>query len=257
MSSHIPPASTTQSRFHRRLRLIASLLAALFAVGSLTIAGGAHLENASQVAEFVVCDDPARQWTPAIDNSVIVWSDTRNGTDDIYGYDLDTRSELAICTAGSAQSEPDVSGDTVVWQDRRNSATGPDIYGYTISNRIEFAICTESHGQASPAIYGNYVVWQDSRAGSNNQDIYGYDLNTRTEFPISTAEKTQVLPAISGTIVVWIDYRHEPNPLSCWPDCNTDIYGYDLSTATEFEICTEGHGQWYPVIDGDTVVWID
>jgi beta propeller repeat protein len=109
----------------------------------------------------------------------------------------------------------------------------------------------------NPAIYGNLVVWQDSRAASDNQDVYGYDLNTHTEFPVCTAGGSQVGPAIYGDIVVWMDYRNEPHADTCWPDCNTDIYGYDLSTASEFAICTEGHFQGYPAIYGDTVVWID
>lgn len=257
MNSKVSAWYITKRRLHGEFWLVVGLMALLCASSSLAIAGDHPLESTTQLDEFIVCGDPAQQWQPVTSNSIIVWSDTRNADEDIYGYDLGTRSEFSICTAGGDQYVPDIYGNIVVWLDRRNPDTDPDIYGYDLSSHTEFPICTESHGQGNPAIYGSYVVWQDSRAASDNQDIYGYDLNTQTEYPICTAPKSQVGPAIYGDIVVWMDYRNEPSPSTCWPDCNTDIYGYDLSTATEFAICTEGHFQGYPAIYGDTVVWID
>jgi len=46
---------------------------------------------------------------------------------------------------------------------------------------------------------------------------------------------------------VWRDYRNG----------NWDIYGYDLSTSTEFPICINLNDQWDPVVYGDLVVWWD
>jgi beta propeller repeat protein len=51
-------------------------------------------------------------------------------------------------------------------------------------------------------------------------------------------------PAVDGNIVVW---------------CNdySDIYGYDINTATEFPICTNPAGASSPAISGNIVVWQD
>jgi len=38
---------------------------------------------------------------------------------------------------------------------------------------------------------------------------------------------------------------------------NWDIYGYDLSTQTEFSICTNSAVQYHPAISGNIVVWDD
>ena len=256
MNGNIFASYTMKRHLHKGFWLIASLIALSCMTAYPVIAGDQQEGNTTQLAEFIVSGGPALQWQPKVANSIIVWHDERNADGDIYGYNLNTQSEFAICTTSGDQSVPDVYGDIVVWQDRRNSVAPPDIYGYNLATHTEFPICVESHGQGNPVIYGNYVVWQDSRAGSYNQDIYAYNLNTHTEFPISTAGESQVAPDIYGNIIVWMDYRNEPNH-NCWPNCNTDIYGYDLTSGTEFAISTEEHYQGGPRIYGNTVVWID
>ena len=73
---------------------------------------------------------------------------------------------------------------------------------------------------------------------------------TPPNYPICTDLGEQWVPDISGNIVVWV---HDAN-----------VYGYDLSTSTEFPICTSGtvYYELYgdpsiPAIDGDIVVWQD
>jgi beta propeller repeat protein len=62
------------------------------------------------------------------------------------------------------------------------------------------------------------------------------------EFLISSVENNG-FQAISGDVVVF--------------DKNNDIYGYDLSTDTEFRITDQAASQQFPDISGDTVVWMD
>jgi beta propeller repeat protein len=57
----------------------------------------------------------------------------------------------------------------------------------------------------------------------------------------------QRAPSVSGNIVVWYDERN----------VNADIYGYDLSTSTEFPICTDSSDQYTPSVSGSIVAWHD
>jgi len=138
----------------------------------------------------------------------------------------------------------DLSGDVFVWEEN------DDIYSYNLSDGNEFGVCTEGHYQREPAISGQVVVWRDYRNyGGNGTDIYGSDISNPagpTEFAICTALKGQMTPAIDGDIVVWDDYRSSKH----------DIYGYNLSTKTEFPICTIGFAQ-QPAVSGNIVVWRD
>jgi beta propeller repeat protein len=57
-----------------------------------------------------------------------------------------------------------------------------------------------------------------------------------------------VEPDVSGNIIVWRDHREEIG----W-----DIWGVDLTTGTEFPICTNEAEQSAPAIEGGLVVWVD
>lgn len=204
------------------------------------------LFSPSVKAEFPICKASGNQWFTSISGDIVVWQDSRNGSNDIYGYNLSTKTEFPICTVSGDQWFPSVSGDIVVWEDYRNG--NGDIYGYNIKTGTEFPICTVSYNQSAPSIDGDIVVWSDRRNASVG--IYGYNISTQTEFPICTVYGVQIEPAISGDIVVWEDYRNG------FPD-NPDIYGYDLSTQTEFPVCTAPDHQDNPSVSGDTIVWED
>jgi beta propeller repeat protein len=195
------------------------------------------------IREFPVCTDTNDQAFPAIYGNIVVYTDDRNVTSNIYGYNLSTHTEFQITTDTSDQAFPAIYGNIVVYIDDRN--TNLDIYGYNLSTHTEFPICIESHDQLSLAIYGNTVVYTDDRSG--NYDIYGYNLSTSMEFPICTESHDQVYPAIYGNIVVYTDDRTG----------NPDIYGYNLSTHTEFQITTDINVQLLPAIYGNIVVWED
>jgi beta propeller repeat protein len=66
--------------------------------------------------------------------------------------------------------------------------------------------------------------------------------------PICTNTNGQEYPVVDGNIVVWIDSRN-------W---NSDIYGYNLETETEFPILTTVAGsKSYLAIGNNIVVWRD
>lgn len=66
-----------------------------------------------------------------------------------------------------------------------------------------------------------------------------------TNLPYARFEAAHV--DMAGDYLVWTDDRNG----------NLDIYGYRISTATEFPISTAGGVQRFPRIDGDYVVWED
>ena len=208
----------------------------------------------SAVELFPVCTASGNQRFPAVDNTVIVWQDERNGSSnrDLYGYDLIAEQEFAICTATGHQQYPKVCGDVIVWQDARNSAvTGIDLYGFKLESKQEFAICTALGSQQFPAINGGIVVWQDARDTATANDIYAYDLTNEFEFLICGDEGSQVRPAIDGNWVVWSDNRSGLYQVyGCQLAASTSMIGYTIIalSPSEFE-------QAYPVISGNVIVW--
>ncbi|KYK31897.1 MAG: hypothetical protein AYK19_03540 [Theionarchaea archaeon DG-70-1] len=64
---------------------------------------------------------------PAIYGDIVIWTDCRNGNEDIYGYNLLTDEEFQIITHESRQLSPALYENTVIWEDNRNGSW--DIYG--------------------------------------------------------------------------------------------------------------------------------
>ena len=180
-------------------------------------------------------------------NYLVVWTDSRSGSYDIYGARVSVGGVvldpggIAISTAASYQGRPAVAFDGtnyfVVWEDYR-SGSNWDIYGARVSvagvvlNPGGIAISTATGDQELPTVGfdgTNYlVVWTDYRSGSN-WDIYGARVSVNgsvldgSGIAISTATNHQWNPAVGfdGTnyLVVWDDARSG----------SYDIYGARVS----------------------------
>jgi PGF-pre-PGF domain-containing protein len=180
---------------------------------------------------------------PAINGDKIVYQDSRNGTSDIYMYDLFTSKETQITTKGSVWGHPSIYGDRIVWQDARNGNF--DIYMYNIPTKKEIQITTNGSAH-NPAIYSDRIVWENRR--NESSDVYMYDLSTSKKTQITTSGSNELAynPTIFDDRIVWQNYRNGK-----W-----DIYIYDLSTSKKTQITNSGSAT-YPAIYSDRVVWID
>lgn len=216
-------------------------------------------------------------------NYLVVWSDLRNGSWDIYGARVTTDGSLldscgiAISIGAKDELCPAVAFDGtnyfVVWEDARNGS--PDIYGAHVA--VDGSVLEPS---GTPIVTAptdlrhtdlafdgtNYlVVWQDSSSGS--YDIYALRVDTggividSASIQISTAAQDQGAPAVAfdGTnyLIVWQDSRSDAK----------DIYGARVDTDGSvldplgIPISTAGNAQRAPDIafgtNGYLVVWHD
>jgi phosphoribosylformylglycinamidine (FGAM) synthase PurS component len=143
---------------------------------------------------------PGFQYAPEIasdgENSLVVWQDTRSGTDwDVYGTRVSPQGEVldpagvAFSHAANDQRFPaavfDGANFLVVWQDNRNGIDC-DIFGAratpeaVVLDPSGIPISTAAEDQLLPALAFDgasfLAVWQDYRNGSDF-DIYGARLS--------------------------------------------------------------------------------
>ena len=197
-----------------------------------------HVDTVAQIANPRV----------SIYDNKIVWTDNRNGNDDIYMKNLQTNQETRITTDPNNQQYPAIYENKVVWMDGRDRM-GQQIYMKDLSTGVESPVTDSSIRGSSPSrpvIYGNKVVWVDFRNG--NFDLYMKDLSTGVESALVVAPYQQLNPAISGNKVVWEDSRS---------GTSADIYMKDLSTGVESPVTTNSAQQVLPAISGNKVVWMD
>jgi len=116
---------------------------------------------------------------PDISGDWIVWEDARNGSADIFGYNIASGSEVSICTATGGQSNPRISGNLVAWNDSRNAGGQPgnvDIYAYDLNAPAlgTFPVSTDTHPETLVGVSGNLValvrVYQNL-TGSGARDV--------------------------------------------------------------------------------------
>ncbi|MDQ3297460.1 MAG: hypothetical protein M3619_12800 [Myxococcota bacterium] len=176
---------------------------------------------------------PAVAFDPASNTFVVVWSDTRTGTADIYGARVNPSGSvldaggIKISNGANGEFRPDVgvTGDVayVVWDDRRSDTQG-DIYGARltvsasslgVTDAAGVAIATAAEQQTSPTIVGLpnrdlVVAWTDNRnLAATGSDIYGARIIAATgqlrdaEFVISNQPGNEAQPALeNGTTTV-------------------------------------------------------
>lgn len=96
---------------------------------------------------------------PDISGEWIVWTDSRNGNDDVFAYNIRSGEELQITYNPASQFQPYISGNLIVWEDPRNQsgANTLDIYAFDLSN---------------PGL-GEFLVV----AGAGKDDLIGLDGN--------------------------------------------------------------------------------
>jgi hypothetical protein len=224
--------------------------------------------------------------------AIIVWTDDRNGSCDIYAQRLDAygnalwaENGVPVCTNWASQYYFDVTADGeggafVSWYDGRSGTD--DIYAQRIDSEgnILWAaegvpICTASNRQYASKIItdgdgGAIIIWQDNRFGTD-WDVYAQrvDGSGTTLWPaggylVCFDSADQQHPAIvedgyGGAYVAWEDNRNDAS----------DIYLQRINSngtmrlgADGKPICTEANNQYGPRLASDglggvILVWVD
>ncbi len=221
-------------------------------------------------------------------NTLLVWSDTRNGKDnDIFAARVSLASGTTLDPAGiqlsvatNDQLVPDVASSgsvaLAVWQDRRTG--GFDILGALIDANgtviaSDIPISNAANDQTRPAVTfdsasGQFiVVWSDGRTSGSFQ-IFGTRVSTAgavldpAGVALTTAPSSRFSPAITsstvGSFAAWEDRR-----------AGQDIFGTRLTGGAALTVQDPGGiavsqaagGQTSPKITTlsgfYTVVWVD
>ncbi|HET9327274.1 MAG TPA: FlgD immunoglobulin-like domain containing protein [Candidatus Eisenbacteria bacterium] len=175
--------------------------------------------------------------------SIIVWSDFRSGSLDIYAQKLDAAGNIMwpgdgvpICKQTGDQTNPRLLSDGaggafVVWEDARTSPSDINIYiqrvnslGVNLWATGGVAVCTAANTQRQAVVSPNglggvLVAWTDERGGASSADVYAQRVTssgavqwTANGVAVCSAAGVQQDPAVvsdtqGGAIVAWRDER--------------------------------------------------
>src|SRR5262249_39826930 len=112
---------------------------------------------------FAIATGPDAQVTPDIDGNTVVYVQAVNGADQLFAFDLTTRTSRQLTSVASNKVLPRISGNRIVWSDDRSGNL--DLYYYDLSTNTEDALVTGAGDQFLSDIDGNRVVYTDNSAG--------------------------------------------------------------------------------------------
>lgn len=199
---------------------------------------------------FVVNNKGNDQTRPAVSadgtNFVVLWSDRRSGTYDIYGSRvstagavLDGANGIAVATGAGNQSQVDVAWDgtnfLASWQDDASAANVFDLKGARLTSALASAgaltIASQANSQRFPKLAvggsGWAVAFQDNRTFATNPgNIYVTRVSSAgavldaNGIVVSTSGNRQTLTAVAGNgsayLVAWSDNRGVDGSYDLW-----------------------------------------
>lgn len=190
----------------------------------------------------LITSSGSTQLDPAIDGDIVVYTDFRNGNEDIYYHDLSTGTETQLSSSVLNQRLNDVGGNRIVYTDL--VAPGPKIMLYDIATGVSSTVTTSPYHQ-NPRIDGDIVVFERGFTGAT--DVVARDLVSGTEYLVAATAGPEFSPVVDRRRVVY-ERRASPNDPS-------EIVLFDLDSQTEVVLGAAQYDARRPDIDGDLVVW--
>ena len=127
----------------------------------------ADISDLNHINIITVCDDPARQYDPALSGRLIVWTDERNDRGDIYGADLSDWEQIRpfqVAKAPGMQSQPMIDGGHIVYTD--GGLTGGQILAACVTRQYGILnVTTPTAYGAIPTLDGLTLVWTATYGG--------------------------------------------------------------------------------------------
>ncbi len=201
---------------------------------------------ANDPALFRITNNIAIQKTPDIYRDTIVWSDFRDGNEDIYAYCFSNDTEWPVTRHPATQWKPAIYGNHIAWSDSRNG--NYDVYMCNISTGDISQLSTSDRNDLSPRMYEDKIVWfsyAGSPGGDEFSDIYLFDINDWKLIQVTRDNSLQYSPSVYEGNIVWHDNRNG----------NWEIYLYSIDTGQEERITYEDEQSFAPHMYGERIVY--
>lgn len=236
---HLKQPSAQKSSEDIQKPVVCLLIALCFVLAGWTAAAAQAVITLSSPIQLTT--DSATQLDPAISGDIVVYTDLRNGNEEVYYYDLSSGTETRITTSSANQRLNDVSGSRIVYTDY--TSPGARINLYDVTSGLTGSISSGT-GQ-NPRIDEDIVVFE--RGPSTNLDVIAIDLSSGQETPLAGTTAQEQAPVVSGRRVAyeWHAFLGAPG----------QIVVFDLDTHAEIILGDPDFDDRRPDIDGDLLVW--
>ncbi len=108
----------------------------------------------------------------AMSEDAIVWTGSPNGHRDIFGLDLDTKTQFVVADEPGNQDLPDIDDGHIVYQEYRGFRDS-DVYLYEIATGGKTIVSPDVGAQLQPVVTGDSIIWRSTTEGMHDPNARG------------------------------------------------------------------------------------
>jgi beta propeller repeat protein len=136
--------------------------------------GEIYFKNLESGEQRRITTNSFGQYFPAIFDKWIVWQDNRNGTVDIYGFDLHRNAEMRITTTPENEAHPFLDGPWLVCEEDSLDVLSSNVRLINLSSFRAVPLTRSASLKSRPALAGGRAIWEDT--ASNTTRIVAAEL---------------------------------------------------------------------------------
>lgn len=203
-----------------------------------------------------------------IGGNIIVWAEKRNGSFNIYAYDLSTQTEHAICETPEEQWNPRIGNNVIAWEDGRNTGQSDDIYAYyfpsgNLADGQEIVVadhekCEDLVGVDGEKLAFTRVYYEGPAPSYGPRNLYLYDVTTGDTEAVTTFSSDTMYGVdrrdsdFGGGILTWVERQYTPPNMWTYRRVMKLSLGLDPSPV---HVESGGDPDRGPVANGGRIAW--
>lgn len=193
------------------------------------------------MVETRLTSDPADQLDASVTGSNVVYTDRRNGSDDLWRVILGEPPAPLEQGAGD-QANPHCDGRAVVYTD--DASGQQDVWRYNWHYDRYTRVSSNTLADAAPATSGQQVVYEGP--GTGGPEIYWFGDDTGETLQLTANTWPDTAPAIHGDLAAWVAY----------PASTPDIMATVLGSGSNFTVAATGAEEVSPSVSGDLIAYV-
>jgi beta propeller repeat protein len=124
--------------------------------------GEIYFKNLESGEQRRITTNSFGQYFPAIFDQWIVWQDNRNGTVDIYGFDLLRNAEMRITATPENEAHPFLDGPWLVCEEDSLDVLSSNVRLINLSSFRAVPLTRSASLKSRPALTGRRAIWEDT-----------------------------------------------------------------------------------------------
>ena len=192
-----------------------------------------------------ISDGRTVDYAPQIDAGVVVWQGFDGQRNDIYSYDISSKTLTNLTAeryANFDHYDPRIDGNWMTWYGSNGPGTG-DIFYHNLKTGDFQRLRRDNTRDVTPRLGGSNIVWKST---NNDGTVKLRMLDAKSGAETVISDSPSGIFAVDGDRVVWSEWRDE---------YQNDLFVYDSASGQRTRITKDFDSSQYPDVNGHWITW--